>query len=109
MLKEEHRQLLVAAAEKIGTELSPDSVEKFSRYGELLLEWNKVMNLTAVTDEREMSLNITSTVSRFSPILTACIAERWRISDQEPVFRESPLKFCVRSLISSCLIRLENV
>lgn len=54
MLKEEHRQLLVAAAEKIGTELSPDSVEKFSRYGELLLEWNKVMNLTAVTDEREI-------------------------------------------------------
>ena len=29
MLKEEHRQLLVAAAEKIGTELSPDSVENF--------------------------------------------------------------------------------
>ena len=31
-----------------------DVMEKFSIYGDLLLEWNKFMNLTAVCEEREV-------------------------------------------------------
>lgn len=48
------REFFVRTAAAVGTNLTLDDVEKFSKYGDLLLEWNKVMNLTAVTDEREI-------------------------------------------------------
>ena len=48
------REFLVRTAAAAGADLTLEDVEKFSKYGDLLLEWNKIMNLTAVTDEREI-------------------------------------------------------
>lgn len=50
------REFLVRTAAAAGADLTLEDVEKFSKYGDLLLEWNKIMNLTAVTDEREIVL-----------------------------------------------------
>ena len=38
------------AAAGYGIELSEKQLEHFNRYYELLVEWNKVMNLTAITE-----------------------------------------------------------
>ena len=34
--------------------LTDEQIEKFDIYGDILLKWNSVMNLTAVTDERDI-------------------------------------------------------
>lgn len=41
---------------KIGIDISKEQSEKFSSYCELLLEYNAVMNLTAITDEKEICI-----------------------------------------------------
>ena len=47
------REFLVRTAAAAGADLTLEDVEKFSKYGDLLLEWTKIMNLTA---ERESVL-----------------------------------------------------
>ena len=46
--------LLTAGADALGVPLSEKNEEKFSAYTRLLLEWNKKINLTSVTDEKEI-------------------------------------------------------
>lgn len=41
---------LVSGAENLGISLSDYQLEQFYQYYELLIEWNKVMNLTAITE-----------------------------------------------------------
>ena len=45
---------LTAGAEELGIALTDSQVEQFYRYYELLTEWNKVMNLTAITEMDEV-------------------------------------------------------
>lgn len=44
------------AAAGYGIELSEKQLEQFNRYYELLVEWNKVMNLTAITEPQEVAV-----------------------------------------------------
>lgn len=46
--------LLTEGADALGVPLSEKNEEKFSAYTRLLLEWNKKINLTSVTDEKEI-------------------------------------------------------
>ncbi len=39
---------------EISVDLSDDQMEKFYLYYEMLIEWNKVMNLTAITDMKDV-------------------------------------------------------
>ncbi len=48
------RDLLVDGARQLGINLSERQVEQFMRYKELLQEWNEKMNLTAITEDREV-------------------------------------------------------
>lgn len=48
------RDLLVDGAKQLGIDLSDKQVEQFMRYKELLQEWNEKMNLTAITEDREV-------------------------------------------------------
>lgn len=41
---------MAAGSEELGITLSERQTEQFYRYYELLIEWNKVMNLTAITE-----------------------------------------------------------
>ena len=48
------RELLLSGLEQLGLPASPQAVDDLLRFSALLLEKNKVMNLTAVTDPREV-------------------------------------------------------
>ena len=45
---------LYEVVEKIDIELNDHQLEQFQRYYELLVEWNKVMNLTAITEKEDV-------------------------------------------------------
>ena len=38
----------------LGVELSPEQIQQFLTYYEMLVEWNEVMNLTAITEYEEV-------------------------------------------------------
>ena len=54
MEKEKFIEELKKNALKINIELNEEQLEKFYRYMEILLEWNQKMNLTAITDKKEI-------------------------------------------------------
>nr|WP_283777636.1 16S rRNA (guanine(527)-N(7))-methyltransferase RsmG [Sansalvadorimonas sp. 2012CJ34-2] len=65
--------MLQLGAEQMGINLSPEQLARLHRYVELLAKWNKVYNLTAVRDPKEMvsrhildSLSILSHVERLT-------------------------------------------
>ena len=45
---------LYEVVKKIDIELNDHQLEQFQRYYELLVEWNKVMNLTAITEKEDV-------------------------------------------------------
>lgn len=49
-------ELLKKSCDEIGINLDNEKIEKFIKYKDLLLDWNKKINLTAITDEREIIL-----------------------------------------------------
>lgn len=49
-------QLLYESCKKINVELNEKQISQFMDYKDMLLEWNEKMNLTAITDEREIML-----------------------------------------------------
>lgn len=64
------KELLVSGANKYGITLDDDAVNRFNTYAELLTEWNKVMNLTAIIEPDEIvkkhfvdSLSLLSVIS----------------------------------------------
>ena len=48
------KELLKEGASAAQVELTDEQLDKFEKYYEYLIEKNKVMNLTAITDEREV-------------------------------------------------------
>lgn len=46
--------LLTAAAASVGVTLTPETAEKFDTYAARLVEWNEKINLTALTDPRDI-------------------------------------------------------
>src|SRR3990172_3963118 len=47
---------LIAGARKLGLELSSKQLEQFQIFYEELVDWNKRMNLTAITDYEEVQV-----------------------------------------------------
>ena len=55
------RDEMKRAAEDFGLTLSENQLAQFTRYYELLVEWNEKMNLTAITEEHgRLALRIRS-------------------------------------------------
>ena len=50
------KELLYESCKKIDIELSDEQLSKFILYKDELLEWNKKVNLTGITDEKEVIL-----------------------------------------------------
>lgn len=48
------KELLISGAKELDIQLSETQVEQFMKYKTLLQEWNKKMNLTAITEDREV-------------------------------------------------------
>lgn len=53
-MKSTNLKLLIDGAAALGVELSDRAAESFARYLEELLKWNARVNLTAITDERDV-------------------------------------------------------
>jgi len=47
---------LKSGAAKLGLKLKPQQIEQFNIYYQELLEWNRRMNLTSITDSREVQI-----------------------------------------------------
>ncbi|MFC1933993.1 16S rRNA (guanine(527)-N(7))-methyltransferase RsmG [Chloroflexota bacterium] len=68
---------LIAGAKKLGLHLTPGQLEQFSIYYQELLDWNRRMNLTAITDYEEVQ------IKHFLDSLTVTLAWQPRISQVE--------------------------
>lgn len=53
---QEFKSLLIESAKKIDIILSDEQVNKFYKYMSLLIEWNKKINLTAITEPKDIIL-----------------------------------------------------
>lgn len=53
---EDIRELLVSSARECGLEVASAQAESFQQYMELLVEWNEKINLTAITEPREVAI-----------------------------------------------------
>lgn len=49
-----NKDFLKSKAAEIGIELSPESLDRFDKYAEMLVETNKTLNLTAITEPDEI-------------------------------------------------------
>lgn len=49
-------QEFIVEVKKLGISLTEIQLEQFRKYYEILIEWNKVMNLTGITDENQVYL-----------------------------------------------------
>ena len=56
MEKEEFKKTITFLAKEIDIEFNEEQIEKFYKYMQLLLEWNEKINLTAITDPKEIIL-----------------------------------------------------
>lgn len=50
----EFEEIMKAYSEKIDVEINTSKIEAFYKYMKVLLEWNKNINLTAITEEKEI-------------------------------------------------------
>ena len=51
-----NKELLIDGIKKLGMETTEEQIERFSKYSELLKEWNNKINLTAITDDDGISV-----------------------------------------------------
>ena len=56
MNKEEFKKVFMEYAKKIDIDINEEQINKFYDYMNLLIEWNKKINLTAITDYNEITL-----------------------------------------------------
>lgn len=64
------RDEMKKAAEDFGLTLSEMQLAQFTRYYELLVEWNEKMNLTAITEEHEVAVkHMVDSLSAYDPVL----------------------------------------
>ena len=97
-------------AEKLGITLSPDAENLFSKYTSLLLSYNEVMNLTAITDRDEIAVK--HYLDSLSPLAFSLIPDGAKVVDvgSGAGFPGVPLKIGKRDIhltaIDSLLKRL---
>ncbi|MDK2806556.1 MAG: rRNA (guanine527-N7)-methyltransferase [Thermoanaerobacterium sp.] len=97
-MKKDNIDLLINGAESLGVNLQLFHVEQFIKYYDLLMEWNQKMNLTAITEERDV------VIKHFLDSLTAKICKK--INGNEKIidigagagFPSIPLKILYPSL-----------
>ena len=53
---EEFKKIMIFYGEKIDIKFTEEQLNQFSKYMNLLLEWNEKINLTAITDPNEVIL-----------------------------------------------------
>lgn len=76
MKEKEFKEIMIENLKELKIELSNKQLEQFYEYMNLLIEWNKVMNLTGITDPKDIiikhfidSLTILNKIDRESKII----------------------------------------
>ena len=101
---------MIKEAEKMGISLPSDADKLFSEYTDLLLSYNEVMNLTAITDREE--INIKHYLDSLMPLAFSLIPDGAKVADvgSGAGFPGVPLKIGKRDIkltaIDSLLKRL---
>lgn len=67
----EYKKLLKESCDEMGVSLDENQIEQFMQYLSLLLEWNEKMNLTAITEKRDVVLK------HFADCLSLVPAVEW--------------------------------
>lgn len=52
----ENKEILIEACKKMNVDLTENMLEQFMIYKDMLLDWNEKINLTSITDEKEVML-----------------------------------------------------
>lgn len=68
-------EVLRRLAERLGEPLDSSQLAAFARYGELILEWNQRVNLTAVTDWDELQVRLLADSLALAPYVRRACAE----------------------------------
>lgn len=50
----DYKQLLIEGCRKVGVDIDDAKAEAFLKYKDLLIEWNKKINLTSITEEKDI-------------------------------------------------------
>ena len=53
-MNNENRSILLEGFAEFGVNLTENQIANFERYHKMLIEWNEKINLTAITDERDV-------------------------------------------------------
>ena len=90
--------MLKKEAEKLGINLPDDAEVLFSKYTDLLLSYNEVMNLTAITDKNE--INIKHYLDSVTPLAFSLIPDGAKVADvgSGAGFPGIPLKIAKRDI-----------
>ena len=90
--------MLKKEAEKLGITLPDDAEVLFSKYTDLLLSYNEVMNLTAITDKNE--INIKHYLDSVTPLAFSLIPDGAKVADvgSGAGFPGLPLKIAKRDI-----------
>jgi 16S rRNA (guanine527-N7)-methyltransferase len=90
--------LLKNGIEELGIEINDEMLENLKKYKELLVEWNKVMNLTGIEDEREVYIK--HFLDSISAVKNGYIKDGMSLIDvgTGAGFPGMPLKICLKNL-----------
>ena len=83
-------KILTEGCKDFGIFLTEKQTEQFLEYYKLLIEWNEVMNLTAITEfEEVLSKHFVDSCALGKAVSMDERSGFWML-EREPVFRESP-------------------
>ena len=91
-------EILKAGIEGFNLEASDEKLEKLKKYREILVEWNKVMNLTGIEEEREVFVK--HFLDSISAVTNGYINDNTSLIDvgTGAGFPGMPLKICLDNL-----------
>lgn len=91
-------EILKAGIEGFNLEASDEKLEKLKKYREILVEWNKVMNLTGIEEEREVFIK--HFLDSISAVTNGYINDNISLIDvgTGAGFPGMPLKICLENM-----------
>ena len=102
-------EVLKSGIEGFGLEASDKKLQNLKKYREILVEWNKVMNLTGIEEEREVYIK--HFLDSISAVTNNYINENTSLIDvgTGAGFPGMPLKICLENLDLTLLDSLNTL
>lgn len=106
--KLENREILINGLKELGIDASEEALKKLISFKDIMLEWNEKINLTAITEEREVYIK--HFIDSATCLATGCIKENMSAIDvgTGAGFPGVPLKILMDSLDMTLLDSLNK-